>query len=185
MHYTWWLNLWIAYCMSLWYGTGAKPDGNDGGESQRRQVFAHPNIYCHSLCKLLKYIIMFTKSLTRELKSTEISILILLQKGHNQRNVWGNSKCIFPLLAYMTQVNPGLYYFCSKSLIVITSCMEEKKSTLTFNQFHPHITFLQCRLPSSGGGLWQHALLGYFCPLWQHKNINVITWGEKNTMKGT
>lgn len=30
-------------------GTGARPDGNDGGESQRGQVFAHPNIYCHSL----------------------------------------------------------------------------------------------------------------------------------------
>lgn len=41
-------------------GTCAKPDGNDGGASQRGQVFAHPHIYFHSLYNSLNYMMMFT-----------------------------------------------------------------------------------------------------------------------------
>lgn len=108
--------LWRAYCMSLWHGTGAKPDGNDGGASQRRQVFAHPNMYCHSLCKLLKCMTMFTKSLVHELKSTEISIMIPLQKGHNDRCALSVNNVIqngFSLceLTWLKCIRPVLFLF--------------------------------------------------------------------------
>lgn len=76
--------------MSLGHGAGAKPDGNDGGASQRRQVFAHPNMYCHHLCELSQCMIMFTKPLIHDLKSTEIYVTIPMQKGHKDT-------CVFPV----------------------------------------------------------------------------------------
>lgn len=60
--------------------------------------------------------IMFTKSLAHELKSTEIPIMILLQKGHNQRRVYEEQfKMDFPSVSLHGSSVSWLYYFCSKS----------------------------------------------------------------------
>lgn len=90
-------------------------------------------------------------------KSTDISNTIPLQTGHNQRcalsviNVIQNGfslceltwlKCILAVLFSFKILNRNRIMYGRK-----------KRSTLTFNQFHPHIQFLQCRLPSSGSKL--------------------------------